>query len=119
MVRRRGRTPSDRKELESIPFMGQYIANAVELIIHGKRVPLIDVNMARVLERYFGSRKMVDIRYDQYLQNLALKVINHPYSKKLNWAIIDFAALICKARSPLCRNCILAKKCFYYLENFN
>lgn len=113
MVKRNGKVPSEREELESIPFMGQYIANAVELIIHGKRLPLIDVNMARVLERYFGKRKMADIRYDPYLQKLAFKVANHTSSKELNWAIIDFAALICKARSPLCKNCMLTKKCTY------
>ena len=64
MVKRNGRLPKDRKELESIPFMGQYIANAVELVIFNQPSPLVDVNMARVLKRYFGPRKMADIRYD-------------------------------------------------------
>lgn len=58
MVKRKGKIPYDRKDLESIPFMGQYIANAVELMIFNEPSPLIDVNMARVLERYFGERKI-------------------------------------------------------------
>jgi len=95
MQKRGGKLPKERDILESIPFMGQYIANAVELIIHKKPSPLIDVNMARVLERYFGKRKMVDIRYDPYLQELAYKVVNHKNAKEINWAILDFAALIC------------------------
>ncbi len=47
MVKRKGKLPKDRAELESIPFMGQYIANAVELIIFKKPSPLVDVNMGK------------------------------------------------------------------------
>jgi A/G-specific adenine glycosylase len=114
MVKRKGKLPKDRADLESIPFMGQYIANAVELIIHNKPSPLVDVNMARVLERYFGKRKMADIRYDPYLQELSYKVVNHPKAKEINWAILDFAALICKARIPMCNNCLLKENCSFY-----
>lgn len=114
MVKRNGRLPKNRTELESIPFMGQYIANAVELIIQNKQTPLIDVNMARVIERYFGPRKMSDIRYDPYIQKLAYKITKHEKAKEINWAILDFAALVCQARIPKCKICSLALKCKYY-----
>lgn len=114
MVKRKGKIPTDRSELESIPFMGQYIANAVELIIFNQPSPLVDVNMARVLERVFGPRKMADIRYDPYLQSLAKDVVTHSESQKLNWAILDFAALVCKARSPLHSQCPLRSQCDFY-----
>lgn len=113
MVKRNGRLPKDRKELESIPFMGQYIANAIELVIFNEPSPLVDVNMARVLERYFGPRKMADIRYDPYLQKLCYQVIEHESAKKVNWAILDFAALVCKARNPKHSICSLKDKCSY------
>jgi len=111
MQRRGGRLPKDRTELESIPFLGQYIANAIELLIFKRPLPLIDVNMARVLERYFGKRNLSDIRYDPYLQNLAVKIIDTPKAKELNWSILDFAALVCRARNPLCLKCPLNRKC--------
>jgi A/G-specific adenine glycosylase len=114
MVKRKGRLPRNRKDLESIPFMGQYIANAVELVIFNEPSPLVDVNMARVIERFFGPRKMADIRYDPYLQNLAYMVVNNIQAKYINWAILDFAALICRARTPKCKICILNKFCIYY-----
>ena len=113
MVKRKGRLPKERKELEQIPFLGQYIANAIELQIFKKPSPLIDINMSRLLERYFGERQMADIRYDPYLQNLAKKVVDNCQSKELNWAILDYAALVCKARSPLCNACLLKAKCTY------
>ncbi|MBS1932346.1 MAG: hypothetical protein JST72_14795 [Bacteroidetes bacterium] len=114
MVKRKGKLPRDRAELESIPFMGQYIANAVELIIYKQPSPLVDVNMSRLLERYFGKRKMADIRYDPYLQKLSYKVVNHKKTKEINWAILDFAALICSKRSPKCNICIFSRKCNYF-----
>lgn len=111
MVKRNGRLPKDRKDLESIPFMGQYIANAVELVIFNQPSPLVDVNMARVLERFFGPRKMADIRYDPYLQEISFKIVNHIKSKEINWAILDFAALICKTKIPNCSICCLNNQC--------
>ncbi len=116
MVKRKGKIPLERKELESIPFLGQYIANAIELIIFKRASPLLDVNMARLLERYFGERRMADIRYDPYLQKLSFKVVNHPKTKEINWAILDYAALVCKARKPLFSECVLSNKCKFYLE---
>jgi A/G-specific adenine glycosylase len=114
MVIRNGKLPRERKELESIPYMGQYIANAVELIIFNEPSPLVDVNMARVLERFFGPRQMADIRYDPYLQMLSYKIVNHKKAKNINWAILDFAALICKSQKPLCQACSLREKCCYF-----
>jgi A/G-specific adenine glycosylase len=116
MVKRNGRLPKDRTELESIPFMGQYIANAVELVIFDRPSPLVDVNMSRVLERFFGPRKLADIRYDPYLQELSRRVVNHVDTKEMNWAILDFAALICKASRPNHENCPLKTHCNYYLN---
>lgn len=116
MCKRGGEFPTNRTELESIPFIGQYIANAIELIIYNKPSPLLDVNMSRLLERYFGERKKADIRYDPYLQELAYKIVNHQYSKEINWAVLDYAAIICKARKPICNSCIFKIKCNYFNE---
>ena len=114
---RKGRLPADRNEVEELPMMGQYITNAFELYVLKKRAPLLDVNMARLLERFFGPRKMADIRHDPYLQTLAYRVIDFSNSKELNWAILDYASIICKLNSPKCEVCIIAKKCNYKLGN--
>jgi A/G-specific adenine glycosylase len=119
MVKRKGRLPRDRKDLESIPFIGQYIANAVELVVFNQPSPLVDVNMARVIERFFGPRRMADIRYDPYLQELAYKIVNHPKAKHINWAVLDFAALICQARKPLCEKCLISRNCYFYKKIYD
>lgn len=109
-----GEIPISRHDIEALPGVGQYIANAVELIILIRSQPLLDVNMARVLERYFGPRELVDIRYDPYLQALSKQIVTTSESPvTLNFAILDFAAIVCKSR-PDCDHCRLNKTCVYF-----
>lgn len=116
---RRGRFPTSREEIEALPGVGQYIANAVLLFCFHKAHPLVDVNLARVLERFFGPRKLADIRYDPYLQQLAHAVVSGPSPHKLNWLILDFAATVCRAPIPLCDLCALSAQCSYYPNREN
>ena len=117
MTKRNGIFPKDLKEIEALPGVGQYIANSIMLLCHHCPRPLLDTNMARVLERYFGPRKLSDIRYDPYLQRLAITVVDCPDSVVLNWAILDFAARICSIRSPKCSQCALASGCRFAQES--
>ncbi len=110
---RKGRFPKERKQVEEISMMGQYTTNAYELFVLKKKSPLLDVNMARLLERFFGERRMSDIRYDPYLQTLAYRVVNVDRSKELNWAILDFASLVCRKKNQKCYICLLKAKCKY------
>ena len=114
MVKRNGRLPKTKEEIKKLPFAGQYITNAILQFVYNEPSPSLDVNMARVLERFFGPRKMADIRYDPYLQKLAWKVVNHKDSKKINWGILDFASVICKARIPHCGQCDLRNQCRFF-----
>jgi len=113
MNTRSGTFPKERTEIEALPGVGQYIANAISLFCNGEPQPLLDSSMARVLERYFGPRKIADIRDDPYLQALAKKTVSCEQAIFVNWAILDFAAIICKIRIPACSDCILNKKCKY------
>ena len=111
MAKKNGRFPKRKADIEALPGVGQYIANAILLLCHGEAQPLLDVNMARVLERVFGPRKLADIRYDPYLQELASRAIKCKEAKKLNWAILDLAALHCLSRKKRCNDCPLKTIC--------
>jgi A/G-specific adenine glycosylase len=111
MAKRSGRFPKARAEVEALPGIGQYITNAVLLLCHGEAQPLLDANMARVLERVFGPRKLADIRYDTYLQKLALEIVNCNKAKEMNWAILDLAATTCRISKPHCTECPLMSMC--------
>ena len=108
--------PKDRSLVEEMSMMGQYLTNAYEMFILKKPSPLLDVNMVRVLERFFGPRKLSDIRYDPYLSELAKRVVDHKKITYINWAILDFASLVCKVRRPICEKCLIFKHCNYYSD---
>lgn len=110
---RHGVVPTDRSELESLPGIGQYMANAIQVILGGKSAPYLDSNMARILERLFGERRLADIRYDAELQEIAHAMVRSKASKKLNWGILDIAATICSIRQPRCFACPLRESCDY------
>ncbi|WP_159519423.1 HhH-GPD family protein [Sunxiuqinia indica] len=117
LKKKKGRFPKKRNQVEDLAMMGQYITNAFELYVLKKKAPLLDVNMARLLERFFGERKMADIRHDPYLQTLAYRVVDTEKSREINWAILDFGALVCRKIAPKCYICSLSKKCKYYNQN--
>lgn len=111
MVKRRGRFPRTRHELESLPGIGQYVASAILLLCYCESQPLLDANMARVLECRFGPRKLADIRYDPYLRDLAKAVVSGEDPITINWAILDYAALVCRPKLPDCPSCLWASRC--------
>lgn len=109
-----GKFPSDPVEHVQIPAIGQYVSNAVLMFQHGKAAPLLDVNMARVLERVVRPRRLADIRYDPWLQAAAKWFVRGPLPSETNWAALDFAALVCKARRPLCETCPANHYCAFF-----
>jgi A/G-specific adenine glycosylase len=109
-----GRFPLDPAEHAAIPAVGQYVSNAVMIFVHGEAAPLLDVNMARVIERYVRPRRLADIRHDPWLQEAAGWFAGCTDSRRANWAILDFAATVCKARRPECETCPVSTRCAYY-----
>ena len=108
-----GCLPSTEDALRQIPAVGQYVANAALLFQGISAKPLLDAGMARVLERYFGKRGLVDIRYDPYLQSLSGRVVSAGDPIKANWAILDLAAIICRTKRPRCVDCPLEPGCLH------
>ncbi len=108
-----GRFSESREHIEELPGVGQYIANAIFTFAHDTPEPLLDTNMARVIERHFGARKLADIRYDPYLQSLSRTIVNTHGGGYVNWAMLDFAASICTIREPHCTDCPLAVSCAF------
>jgi A/G-specific adenine glycosylase len=113
LSRRGGVLPESYDEAVQLPGVGQYIGNAITLFQGDAHAPLLDTNMARLLERFFRPRKLADIRYDPFLQRLAHEVVRSRKSKEINWAILDFASLVCSIK-PKCPSCPLRAECNYF-----
>ena len=112
-ITRSEKLPSERAQIEALPAVGQYVANAIELFCFERPRPLLDVNFARVLERYYGPRSHSDIRHDPFLQKTAQRIVEIGNPKKTNWSILDLGAKVCTARNPNCQACPLRRGCKY------
>jgi A/G-specific adenine glycosylase len=112
-----GRFPKNRSDIESLPAVGQYVCNAILLFANRQPEPLLDVNMARVLERCFGPRRLADIRYDAQLQEISRWVVSGPRAASINWAILDLASMVCVERRPRCSDCPISRECDFYKAN--
>jgi A/G-specific adenine glycosylase len=111
---RDGVFPDIEMELADVPAVGQYVANAILLFQHGQRKPLLDVNMARLLERYVRPRRLADIRHDPWLQAASAWLIREEDPIDTNWAALDFAAHSCLPTKPRCPSCHLHSNCIYH-----
>lgn len=108
-----GVVPRTRTELERLPGIGPYTASAVLAIVYGRAEPLLDVNMARCLWRFFGSSEPTSEGSKRWLHALALRLVSGRRSLQVNWAVLDFGALVCQARGPRCQGCPLRARCQY------
>lgn len=108
---RDGLFPNKESELADVPAVGQYVANAILLFQHGQRKPLLDVNMARLLERYVRPRRLADIRHDPWLQAASAWLVREGDPVDTNWAALDFAARPCRSPVPICQQCTIQTRC--------
>jgi len=112
-----GRIPSTEKALLKLPGVGQYAANAVLSFSHGRKVPMVDTNFIRVIQRVFGlTSSKARARNDKQLWEFAEKLVPRRRSREFNLAVLDFAALICKYGNPQCGKCPIISICTYGLQ---
>ena len=109
--KRGGELPCSRHDLERLPGVGPYTASVVMVEVFGLQEPFVDVNMSRVLSRFFGTQTCATSSRSASLYTLAFHLVSSERCLSVNWAILDFAALVCRARSPLCQECLLWKEC--------
>lgn len=106
-----GTVPERVEELTQLPGVGIYVANAVLCFSHKRAVPLVDTNVARVLARVFRIPASKDPSSDENTWNFAQSMLPEAGVGEYNWALIDFASLICRPRNPLCSGCPVADIC--------
>ncbi|MFB6198430.1 MAG: hypothetical protein ABEI52_09220, partial [Halobacteriaceae archaeon] len=106
-----GGVPDDEEELQELPYVGRYAANATLCFAFGEHRPIVDANVVRVYNRVFG--KNFDYR-DEAAWEFAEEVLPESYAWEFNLAIIDFAAEICVPQNPNCDECFFSTQCDYY-----
>lgn len=81
---KQGQLPKNKNQLQDSNLSTLYISNAYELFVLNHRSALLDVNMFRILSRFFHPLPHKDVRNDKLMQDLAGKVVNVKRCKELN-----------------------------------
>jgi A/G-specific adenine glycosylase len=105
--------PSDVDTLLALPGIGAYTARAVAAFAYGKRVPVVDTNVRRVVARAVhgagdagpasNTRDMADVD--------ALLPAEDAPAAVMSIALMELGALVCTARAPRCVDCPLLADC--------
>ena len=117
MAEYRGKVPDSEIELLKLPGIGKYTARAICSQAFAQPAAVMDTNVSRILERFYGLRgERVKSRCKILWQ--AAETIS-PQTKVGLWnlTLLDFGALICTARKPRCSECPVAKQCSWYKSN--
>jgi len=109
--------PGDAVSLRTLPGIGRYTAGAVASFAYGQRTPLVDTNVARVLQRVFLPRaKRKVAATENALWELAERSL--PRGATAVWthnqALMEIGALVCTARVMRCTACPLRSVCRSY-----
>ena len=113
----KGTVPDTQEELLKLPGIGPYIANAVLASAYNKRVAVLDTNIIRILERFFGLRSSKPrARTDPILWGVAQRLLPKKTNicKTWNYALLDFGALVCSHYNPQCKECPCRRRCNYF-----
>jgi len=110
-----GIIPDSYKELTNIFGVGRYIANAIMCFSFDKKVPIVDTNVIRIFQRFFNFKSNKKyIESDKKIWDFADNLLPLEDFQLYNYALLDFGSLVCKSKNPLCLNCTLNSRCYFY-----
>lgn len=108
----KGQLPDTFEELIAIKGIGRYTAGAILSFAYHKDAPIVDTNIRRAIQRVFniqGNPFRAPVK--KQIWHIAEKLIPQGQAHIFNQALMDFGALICTARNPLCHTCFMTTNC--------
>ncbi len=104
-----GKVPNDRKALEGLPGVGRKTANVVLNVAFGEPTMAVDTHIFRVANRTGMAPGKTPLEVEKNL----LKVTPPQYAVHAHHWLILHGRYTCKARKPMCPNCVIADICTY------
>ncbi len=102
--------PKDINEIKRLPGVGDYTANVLLALIYNKKTIAFDGNVKRVFSRIINKdEKKID--FQRFMSLNYKKIFNTNRNSDLVEALMEFGALICKPKVPMCEKCFLKKNC--------
>jgi len=109
-----GVVPERRADLIQLRGVGAYTANATLCFAFGKKLPIVDVNVSRVIGRVFYG-EVDEKRFEKEESwNIISKMIPRGKCRQFNWAILDFSSLVCSHTRPKFEKCPMTDFCKFY-----
>jgi A/G-specific adenine glycosylase len=115
ILKHNGRIPEKFETLVTLPGISYYIASALRCFAFGYPDILLDTNTVRVTGRILDLKINDSSRRSKQFRIVLEKFIDIHRPREFNWALIDFAALVCKSRVPIHEKCPIKGNCIYYL----
>ena len=105
--------PADLDALEALPGVGSYTARAVAAFGYGRRCPVVDTNVRRVVARaVHGHGDAGPARTAADLADVdALLPPGHRPAAVVSAGLMELGAVICTARAPRCGICPVQAEC--------
>lgn len=104
--------PADVETLESLPGIGTYTARAVAAFAHGRRVPVVDTNVRRVVARAVHGRADAGGAAARDLTDVdTLLPWDAADAATTSAALMELGATVCVARGPRCADCPVLDRC--------
>ncbi len=106
-----GRIPDNEAAARKLPGFGPYTTAAVLSLAYGRRLPVLDANVRRVLMRIFGTEGVASARVDRVLRGRIPDFFPRRSPGLFNQAMMELGALLCRPRNPLCLRCPVREFC--------
>lgn len=112
-----GDVPSDHAQLLALPGIGEYTAAAVASFAYGRRHPVLDTNVRRVLARAVTGVQYPPNATTAAERRLARALLPDDEATAARWAAasMELGALVCTARNEDCARCPIADACAWRL----
>ena len=111
-----GVVPAEVEELEALPGVGTYTARAVACFGYGRRQPVVDTNVRRVVARLVhGRAEAAPARAADLADIAALAPEDDDRAVRFSVAVMELGALVCVAGTPRCGVCPVRDRCAWLL----
>jgi A/G-specific adenine glycosylase len=111
--RHAGTVPDDYDALRALPGVGDYTASAVLAFAFGRRRPVLDTNVRRVLARVVAGTEFPPNAVTAAERAVAADLLpaDEPTAATWSVALMELGALVCTATSPACGACPIRDRC--------
>ena len=115
---KKGKFPNNYDDILVLKGVGPYTAAAIASFAFNLPHAVVDGNVFRVLSRFFAIDTPIDNGTGKkQFTALAEELLDKKQAGIYNQALMDFGAVVCKPKNPLCTACPLKTECRAFAQD--